>query len=123
MSTALPSDEAVCGGARSTRLGPILVACVLIMTVAGLVASMPRRPSSQTVATMVEGSFEVSYDLVTLETPTTTQSSGGQVEAIRIDYFPSYVLVTSTNNTTFLWRIDRLRTFEVRERSPSDADQ
>jgi hypothetical protein len=99
------------------------VVCVLIMTVAGLVASMPRRPSSQTVATTVEGSFEVSYDLVTLETPTTTQSSGGQVEAIRIDYFPSYVLVTSTNNTTFLWRIDRLRTFEVRERSPSDADQ
>lgn len=122
MSTALPSDEAGCGRTRSSRLGPILVACVLLMTVAGLVVSMPR-PSSQTAATTVEGNFEVTYDLVTLETPTTTRSSGGQVEAIRIDYFPSYVLVTSTNSTTFLWRIDRLRKFEVRERSPSDADQ
>lgn len=122
MSTALPSDEAGCGRTRSSRLGPILVACVLLMTVAGLVVSMPR-PSSQTAATTVEGNFEVTYDLVTLETPATTRSHGGQVEAIRIDYFPSYVLVTSTNSTTFLWRIDRLRKFEVRERSPSDADQ
>ncbi|MGA0038805.1 MAG: hypothetical protein ACO3NZ_03060 [Pirellulales bacterium] len=121
MSTASPSSEPPGGSFRPTIIGSLIVACVLMMTAAGVAVATQQALAPQTPARMVEGSFEVTYEVITLETPSTTQSGGGTIDAIRVDYFPSYVLVTRYDDTTFLWPIDRLRRFEVKRLKASDG--
>ncbi len=89
-----------------------LIAMCLALTVAviGLAYAATVKEPSPNVMT---GKFDVSYMLITSKTPSSEEASGATISASRVEYFPSYVLVTTQNDVTVLWPIDRLKKLEV----------
>ena len=61
----------------------------------------------------VTGKLTVSYNVITSKTANSEESMGSTIEATRVQYFPSYVLVTTTNGVTYLWSIERIKKLEV----------
>ncbi|MEI8019186.1 MAG: hypothetical protein WCH39_13365 [Schlesneria sp.] len=70
----------------------------------------------------VTGKLTVSYNVITSKTANTEESSGSTLNATRVQYFPSYVLVTTTSGVTYLWAIERLKKLEVSQ-TPESANQ
>lgn len=64
-------------------------------------------------STDVTGKLTVSFDVIISKTANTEESMGSSIEATRVQYFPSYVLVTATNGVTYLWAIERIKKLEV----------
>ena len=48
---------------------------------------------------------------------------GSTIEATRVQYFPSYVLVTTTSGVTYLWAIEKIKKLEVSLRSESASQE
>ena len=94
----------------------LTLSVALIVTIGGLVYIASQRhqgePTLQANA-VVTGQLQVSYMLITSKTESTEEASGSTIDASRVQYFPGYVLVTTKNDATMLWSIDRLKKFEV----------
>jgi hypothetical protein len=61
----------------------------------------------------VTGKLTVSYNVIISKTANTEESMGSTMEATRVQYFPNYVLVTTTNGVTHLWAVERIKKLEV----------
>lgn len=108
-----PTKETWNPFAMSTSLA---LAVALIIAVAGHVynAQAQTQPDSAIPAyPTVTGQLRISYMLITSKTATSEEASGSQIDASRVQYFPEYVLVTTTNGATVLWAVDRLKSLEV----------
>ena len=71
----------------------------------------------------VTGKLTVSYNVIVSKTANTEESMGSTVNATRVQYFPSYVLVTTTSGVTYLWAIERIKKMEVSHASAPTSQQ
>lgn len=108
-----PSSESSCR-ASGGRLS--LVCVLLAMALAGVLVLPQQKSAPPAAAAVITGDLEVDYNLITLKTASTEEASGGSIDAVRVEYFPNYVLVTSTEQITMLWPVDRLKRFQVKLR-------
>lgn len=94
----------------------LALSVALIVAIAGLVynanAQTPSDSANPEYPT-VNGKLRVSYMLITAKTAASEEAIGSQIDASRVQYFPEYVLVTTTNGATVLWAVDRLKSLEV----------
>ncbi len=98
---------------RST-LPLIALSIALIAAIVGLIyTANVERPSVAPSHAVVTGDLQVSYMLITSKTANSEESSGSTINASRVEYFPTYVLVTTRSDVTVLWTIDRLKKLEV----------
>ncbi len=74
-------------------------------------------------STDVTGKLTVSYNVIVSKTASTEESMGSTIDATRVQYFPSYVLVTTTNGVTYLWAIEKIKKLEVSLRSESASQE
>ncbi len=97
----------------------------LLMTIGGLIYASNTRPEAETAVAstssftnaVITGSLRVSYTLI--DSSGTTSS---EFEASRVEYFPTYVLVTQLNDTvTTLWSLDRLAKLDVTRTGPVES--
>lgn len=94
----------------SPTLAFIAMCFALTVAVIGLAYDATVKEPSPNVMT---GKLDVSYMLITSKTPSSEEASGATISASRVEYFPSYVLVTTQNDVTILWPTDRLKKLEV----------
>ncbi len=116
MTNEILSPTKGCG--LSTSIVALSVA--LVVAVGGLVytSGINRHFALQSAgSTDVTGKLTVSYNVIVSKTASTEESMGSTIEATRVQYFPSYVLVTTTNGVTYLWAIERIKKLEVSLRS------
>lgn len=100
------------------KLAPLALSVALIVAIAGLVYTAAARRQTDfanPAHAVITGKLRVSYMLVTSKSASTEESSGSTIDASRVQYFPGYVLVTTTNDATVLWAVDRLKMLEVTE--------
>ncbi|MEX0939064.1 MAG: hypothetical protein WDZ59_14470 [Pirellulales bacterium] len=91
----------------------VALTCLLGITLLAYLSTIPDQPAAPAYST-ITGNLEIDY---MYETEPNT-AAGGKMPATRVDFYPSYVVVTRRwNNTdrTSLYAVDRLRRFSVRE--------
>ena len=97
----------------------------LIMAIGGMIYTSSQRPEAMTVGAdtassanaVIAGSLRVSYTLI--DSSGTTSS---EFEASRVEYFPTYVLITQLNDKVItLWSIDRLAKLNVTRTGPIES--
>lgn len=101
----------------------LTLSVALIVTIGGLIytANMQLHTDSAVPThAVITGQLQVSYMLITSKTSTSEQARGSTIAASRVQYFPAYVLVTTKNDVTVLWAVDRLKKLEV-TRIPADT--
>ena len=115
---------------RSSNYGSttsvVSLSVALIAAVGGLIytSAINHRIVTQSAGTAdVNGKLSVSYNVITSKTANTEESSGSTINATRVQYFPSYVLVTTENGVTYLWAIERIKKLEVSNRSESASHE
>jgi hypothetical protein len=94
----------------------VSMSVALIAAIGGLIytSGNNHRFAAQSAGTAdVTGKLTVSYNIITSKTANTEESMGSTIEATRVQYFPSYVLVTTTSGVTYLWAIERIKKLEV----------
>ena len=105
------NDEPVAAKTDSpSRLALIALCFALAIAVIGLAYTATVKQPSNPVIT---GNLSVSYMLITSKTATSEEASGSTIDASSVEYFPTYVLVTTRDEATVLWQIDRLKKLEV----------
>ncbi len=120
--TADSTNETWNSYAMSTSLA---LAFALTIAIAGQVYNANARPQPDTAIPAypaVTGKLRVSYMLTTSRTAASEEAIGSRIDASRVQYFPEYVLVTTTNGATVLWAVDRLKSLEV-TRIETDASR
>lgn len=105
------NDEPVAAKTESpSRLALIALCFALAIAVIGLAyTATVKQPSNR----VITGNLSVSYMLITSKTATSEEASGSTIDASSVEYFPTYVLVTTRDEATVLWQIDRLKKLEV----------
>ena len=103
-----------------SKLALIALCFALVTAVIGLAYTATAKQPSSGVMT---GNLEVSYMLITSKTATSEEASGTTIDASRVEYFPTYVLMTTRNDVTVLWPIDRLKKLEVSRVDTAKAAQ
>lgn len=103
-----------------SRIVLIALCLTLAIAVIGLVyVATEKQPSTR----IITGNLAVSYMLITSKTAASEAASGGTIEASSVEYFPTYVLVTTRDQLTILWQIDRLKKLEVLRTDTANAAQ
>ena len=100
----------------ASMLLQLALSVALIVTIGGLIytANLQRHTDSAVPTdAVITGQLQVSYMLITSKTATSEEASGSTIAASRVQYFPAYVLVTTKNDVTVLWAVDRLKKLEV----------
>ena len=113
--TLSPSNT--CGSSISVTS----LSVALIAAIGGLVYTSSNA-AKRSESNDVTGKLTVSYNIITSKTASTEESMGSTIEATRVQYFPSYVLVTTTSGVTYLWGIEQIKKLEVSLR-PASASQ
>ena len=106
---------------RGSSTAVVSLSVALIAAIGGLVYTTSINHLSA-APTDVTGKLTVSYNVITSKTASTEESMGSTIEATRVQYFPSYVLVTTTSGVTYLWAVERIKKLEVSQ-MPESANQ
>ena len=115
------NDSKCCQSSTSV----VSLSVALITAIGGLIyiSGNSHRFAAQSAGTAdVTGKLVVSYNIITSKTANTEESMGSTIDATRVQYFPSYVLVTTTSGVTYLWAIENIKKLEVSLR-PESASQ
>ena len=105
------NDEPVAAKAESSSRPALIALCfAFAVAVIGLAYTATVKQASNRVLT---GNLSVSYMLITSKTATSEETSGSTINASTVEYCPTYVLVTTRDEATVLWQIDRLKKLEV----------
>ena len=107
----MTNDEPVAAKTESpSRLALYALCFALAIAVIALsYTATVKQPSNR----VIMGNLSVSYMLISLKTATSEEASGSTIDASSVEYFPTYVLVTTRDEATVLWPIDRLKKLEV----------
>ncbi len=105
----------------ATLICVVSLSAALIAAIGGLVYTSSNSNRSA-ASTDVTGKLTVSFNLITSKTANTEESTVLSFNATRVQYFPSYVLVTTTSGVTYLWAVERIKKFEVSQ-MPEPANQ
>ena len=94
-------------------LSLLAFAVALLAAIAGLTyITLAYRTSGLAAGNVMTGNLKVTLKLITEKTATTEAWSGNTLDASRVEYYPTYVLVTA-NGVTHLLPIERLKQFDV----------
>ena len=109
-----------------SSISVVSLSVALIATIGGLIYTPGNnhRFTAHSAGTAdVTGKLTVSYNIITSKTANAEESMGSTIEATRVQYFPSYVLVTTTSGVTYLWAIEKIKKLEVSLRSESASQE
>ncbi len=109
-----------------SSLSIVSLSVALIAAIGGLIytSAISHRFSAQSPGAIdVTGKLSVSYNVITSKTTNSEESIGSTVNATRVQYFPNYVLVTTTSGVTYLWAVERIKKLEVTQATESSSQQ
>jgi hypothetical protein len=122
----MTDDRTAAARSSSVMFPQLALSVALIAAVGGLIymANVDRQSEVAALShTVITGELQVSYMLITSKTASSEQAIGSTISASRVQYCPAYVLVTTENDMTVLWAVDRLKKLEVTRIEPDTTRQ